>query len=205
MTVELDSAPTLMVPCEEKGETIVREVRLGRLTTDRLRFLWDKLKGFDTLFNDYVRGDFAAFVDHFLLNVNGQPQPAGLMWDVDDVGILFLNELKSDHSATAHFCFWDGRFRGREKLCREMVKLAFDIYGFRRIEVQVPHYAKKTLHAVQSIGFVSEGIRRQAIFYKDQWFDVRLFSVIKEDLEKWDRVYSEKKKLAKQPLSQKTS
>ena len=182
MTTELLEPPVLVVPCEEKGGTVMREVRLASLTIDRLRFLWDKLRGFDTLFNDFTEGDFTAFVDHFLLNVNGEVRPAGLIWDVDDVGILFLNDLRSDHSATAHFCFWDKKFRGREHLCREMLRLVFDTYGFRRIEVQVPRYAKKTLYAIEKIGFVYEGTRREAIFYKGQWFDVRLYSVLEGEL-----------------------
>ena len=64
-----------------------------------------------------------------------------------------------------------------------MLKMVFETYGFRRIEVQVPLYATKTLQAIENIGFVKEGTRRQAIFWRKEWYDVRLYSVLKEDLD----------------------
>ena len=77
-----------------------------------MKFLWDKLSKFDVLFNDFVKGDFEAFVSHFIVQVDGKPEPAGLLWDIDDVGIILVNNIVPFESATAHFVFWDGRFRG---------------------------------------------------------------------------------------------
>ncbi len=182
MTTELLDPPILTVTCKEKKETFEREVRLTKLTVERLGYLWEKLQPFDTLFNDFVDGDFEAFVGHFLLNINGEIRPAGLMWDVDDVGMIFLNELKPGLSATAHFCFWDRRFKGRENLLKGMLKHAFETYDFRRIEVRVPHYASKTLHAVQSLGFTSEGILREAALYKGEWYNVTILSMLWDEL-----------------------
>ena len=177
------------VKCSEPEGEIVRSVRLARLSVERIQFLWEKLKGFDTLFNDFVKDDFAAFVNHFVMEVNGEPVPTGLLWDIDDIGIFLLQDITPHQSATAHFLFWDKRFRGRRQLCIEMLKYAFDNYKFQRIQVEVPLYAYHTMNAVESIGFVLEGRMRKAILWNDKWFDVNLYSVLPSDL---DRVAKKK-------------
>jgi len=178
-----DRTVIVNVECSEPEGTVVRSVRLASLSAERMAFLWDKLKGFDTLFNDFVKGDYAAFVNHFVMEVNGQPVPTGLFWDVDDVGIFLLHDIIPFQSATAHFVFWDKRFRGREALCIEMLKYAFENYKFERIKVEVPLYAYHTMDAVEGLGFVLEGRMRRAVLYHDRWFDVNIYSVLPEDLE----------------------
>lgn len=182
------------VKCSEPEGEVVRSVRLAHLSVDRMRFLWEKLREFDTLFNDFVKDDYAAFVNHFVLEVNGEPVPTGLLWDVDEIGIFLLHDIIPHQSATAHFVFWDRRFRGREELCIEMLKYAFDAYKFQRIKVEVPLYAYHTMDAVESLGFVLEGRQRRAILYHERWFDVNLYSVLPEDLENPVRLNKIKRK-----------
>lgn len=168
----------LDVKCSEPDGEVVRFVRPMLLDLDKLEFLWNTFKEYDVLFNDWVDGDFKAFINHFLRQENGELVAAGLMWEVDDVGMFYLNEIKPAVSATAHFVFWDLRFRGREDLCREMVKYVFEKYQFQRIEVRVPLYATKTLRAVSSLGFVQEGRIRGVAPYKGDMYDMMIFSTL---------------------------
>jgi len=138
-----------------------------------------KLKDFDVLFNDFVRGDFAAFVDHFVRQAGNELVPTGLIWEVDDVGIFLLNDIRISHSGMAHFAFWDRRFSGREALCREMIEYVIEEYELEKISVQVPVYANHTLQAVERIGFVREGRLRKEILYKGKWFDVNTYSILR--------------------------
>ena len=149
-----------------------------------MQFLWNKLKDFDVLFNDFVRGDFKAFVNHFIVQIDGQPAPAGLIWDVDDVGIILANNIVPFESCEVHFVFWDGRFRGREELMRKMLEYGFETYKFRRMRTEVPLYAAKTKKSVERIGFIQEGRLRKAALWKGEWFDVDVFSILPEDLDK---------------------
>ena len=176
-----DRTVVVNVKCREPEGEVVRSVRLARLSIDRMAFLWEKLKGFDTLFNDFVKGDYKAFVNHFVLEVNGEPVPTGLLWDVDDVGIFLLHDIIPYQSATAHFVFWDKRFRGREDLCIECLKYAFETYKFQRIKVEVPLYAHHTMDAVEKMGFVLEGRMRKAVLYHDKWFDVNIYSMLPDE------------------------
>jgi len=173
----------LEVVCNERDSKVVRFVRPTELSLKRLEFIWEKLKDFDVLFNDYVKGDFSAFVDHFVKQKDGELTAAGLMWDVDDVGMFFLNEIKPAISGTAHFTFWDQKFRGREVLCRKMLRYVFETYKFKRIEIRVPVYARHTMAAVERIGFIQEGRLRDISLYKGKWFDTNLYSILPSDLE----------------------
>lgn len=178
-----DRNDILKFECNEPEGKIVRSVSLTKLSLDRLQFLWDKLSPFDVLFNDFVKGDFQAFMRHFVVQVEGQPVPAGLFWDVDDVGILLMKDIKPLVSCTAHFVFWDRRFRGRENLCRGMIRYAFDTYKFERIEVRVPLYAQDTILAVERLGFTKEGRIRRATPYKDDWFDMNIYSILPGEID----------------------
>jgi len=171
--------PVLSVECDEPDGKIIRHVRLASLTVERIRFLWERLREFNVLFNDQVRVDFGSFVEHFLLQVDGEFVPAGLIWDVDDVGIFFLNEINEGVSATAHFVFWDRRFSGRRELCRKMIEYVFATYDIERIEVRVPIYAYFTIRAVELIGLRREGRLRHAVKYEDKWFDILVYSILR--------------------------
>lgn len=176
------NVPVLTVECDEPRGKVKREVRLTQLSMDRIKFMWDRLNKFDVLFNDFVRGDVKEFINHFVVVIDGEPRPTGLIWDIDDVGIFFLNEIRPLQSASAHMVFWDRRFKGREELCRAMLRYVFDQYKLRRIQVEVPLYANSTLQTMERIGFVKEGRKRKAIKYKGEWFDVNLYSILPEEL-----------------------
>jgi len=169
--------------CTEPEGTVVRTVTPTKLSAERLGFLWEKLSEFDVLFNDFVNGDLRAFISHFIVQVDGELKPTGLFWDVDDVGILLLKEMIPLQSAEAHFVFWDRRFRGRENLCRGMLKHVFDQFKFERIEVRVPLYAQDTILAVERLGFVKEGRLRRCVPYKGDWFGVNIYSVLPDEVE----------------------
>ena len=171
----------MQVECSEPEGTVVRSLKLCELTVEKLAFFWEKLKDFDVLFNDFVRGDFPAFLEHFVLQVNGEPVPAGLIWEVDDVGLFLLNEIIPGVSGMGHFVFWDRRFTGRENLCRQMARYALETYDLQKISVAVPVYAYFTLRAMELIGFVREGRLRREALYKGKWFDVNRYSILRDE------------------------
>jgi RimJ/RimL family protein N-acetyltransferase len=168
--------------CDEPGGKVVRTVRVGDYSFKTLKLLWENLSQFETLFNDHFEKDFSRFVSAFVRQENGEPVPTGLMWLVDDIGMLRLTDMVPLESASAHFIFWDRRFRGREELIRKMLEHVFEKYKFHRIKVEVPLYAQKTLVAVERIGFTKEGRMREAVRYKGEWFDANLYSMLEGDL-----------------------
>ena len=149
---------------------------------EKLLNYYERLKKFDIIFNTDVPNDPIAFAQLFLnQNSNGFVEARGLIWEVDDVGILYLTNIGS-RSATAHFSFWDQRIRGRETLLREMVRYAMKEYGFERIETRAGLHATKAIRAVERIGFVKEGRLRKIINYKGKLFDAYVYSLLREEV-----------------------
>ena len=171
----------MVVECDEPEGVVVREVRPLYLTVDKLNGLYEKLKEFDVLFNDHVGNDLESFLNAFLTEVNGEMQSTGLLWEVDDVGILYLTDIRPGYDAYAHFSFWDRRFRGREDLVRQMIRYVIKKFGFHRITVDVPKYAAPTMGFVERIGFIKEGVRRKVVKYKGEWFDAIQYAIVESD------------------------
>lgn len=174
----------LEIECDEPEGKVLRRVRLCQLSMAKLREIYDRLKGFDVIFNDMVRGGFEEFVG-MLFDIDQEHSslvPSGLVWEVDDVGILFLTEIRPAFEAQAHFVFWDRRFRGRRELCQAMTKHVMEEFKLHRIFAEVPAYASNTAAFVRGLGFKPEGRKRSSVKYKGQWFDVKLFAVIEGEL-----------------------
>lgn len=180
---ELDQSKVLLaVECNEPDGKVVRSVRPCRLTLDKFRFFYSKIGQFKTLLNEDI-DTFEKFVSSFMYQDEaGVLHPTGLIWEVDDVGLLFLTEIKPMFEAQAHFVFWDRRFKGRKRLILEMLAYVFHKYSFHRIVVEVPLYAAKTMNAVERIGFVKEGRKREAVRHNGMWFDVNLYSILESEV-----------------------
>jgi RimJ/RimL family protein N-acetyltransferase len=176
------SEVVLSVECTEPEGQVVRHVRRCELSFEKLRFLWEKLSPFHEVFNA-PHQDFGQFVSLLIAtNGEGNYEPTGLFWEVDDVGILYITDIRPGFEATAHFSFWDRRYRGREPLIMAMVKYVFALLELRRITVEIPMYAHSLRGFVERMGFVHEGRRREAIFHKDKWFDSNVYSLLRRDV-----------------------
>lgn len=179
-----DQHGVVAVKCTEPDYSGYRVVRFVQLSRDKIREYYEKMKDFDVLFNDWIRGNPEAFTANFLRPMpDGRIGATGLIWEVDDVGILFLTDIIPGATASAHFTFWDRRLTGRQDLVKEFLAIVMDELHFRRVEVEIPLYAYPLFSFVEEVGFKKEGRKRSAVLYKEQWFDTNLYSVIKEDYE----------------------
>lgn len=179
----MESGRTILsVECSEPEGPIVRDVKQVSLTKEKLYEYYEKISQFNVVFNDLVPNDPVTFASIFLgQEADGTFFAKGLIWEVDDVGIIYITDLDSS-SCLAHFTFWDKRLRGREKLIRESLKYGFERYGFERIEVRVPLYSKPVLNMIERVGLTKEGRLRNATRFDGQWFDVNIYSVLREEL-----------------------
>jgi RimJ/RimL family protein N-acetyltransferase len=179
----LSGEPFLSVECQEPEGIVTRSVRFSRLDANKIRFLYEKLSQFDTLFDDYIRDDFESFLKVFMSPLpDGDVEAAGLVWEVDDVGILYLTNIVPNVEALVHAAFWDRRLKGREELCREMIRLLMDQFDFHRLTARIGLYSKATLDFVERVGFKKEGRLRQATLFKGEWFDVNIYSILKGEV-----------------------
>jgi hypothetical protein len=144
--------------------------------------VFQRIRGFRTLFNDEFSGSFEEFVSYLVKGTKDDPKPNGIIWIVDDVGMLYLTKVVAGRDAIAHFTFWDGKLAGRTPLLKEMIKYVFRRYGFRRLTTEFPvkFFALSTV--VRDLGFKNEGTRRKAVKINGTWHDVALRGILREEL-----------------------
>lgn len=182
----LDEPIILSARCSEPEGSIVRSVRSMTLTPSNLHKFWEHSRQFKTLFTKEVNDDFLKFLELFIVSdKEGLPIDCnGLFWVVDDfVGVLYMTDIKPGYDALVHYTFFDRRQRGRQPLIRKMLKYVFEHYGFRRLTVEIPKYAVDSTNAfVRSLNFKEEGRKRKAAYYENQWFDVMIYGILREEV-----------------------
>ena len=176
----MDKEVVFSCKCEEPEGTVERSVYFAPLTPERINRYYEKLSKFPTLFNRHITG-IEDFLTSFITQDGDSIKANGIIWEVDDVGLFFITDIYPNYQATGHFTFWDRRFRGREVLLKTALKYAFKEFDFHRIITEVPLYTPATLGAVERVGFVKEGRLRKATWYQGEWWDVNLYSILREE------------------------
>lgn len=192
----MNEEPIIEVECQEPKGTFIRRVYPMKLTHDNLTKFWSKSRKYPTLFSQELRDDFDKFIDTFVCrDDDGTLMTRGLLWVVDDfLGVFYITDIRPELDALCHFSFFDGRIKGRDKLAKEMVKYVFKEYKFRRLTAHVPLFLApcssgngKATPAVaafiKSIGFKPEGRIRKAAIYRNTYFDVIIFGILREEAE----------------------
>lgn len=160
-------------------------------TWENLTLFWKKSSKYPTLFNREIRADFNKFVDLFASqDSGGKLYGKGLFWRIDTkdeelVGVFYMTDFNVPVEATVHFSFLDGRIKGRIPLAKAMVKYVFDEFRFNRLSAALPVYVvPASFQFVEGIGFQKEGRKRRAVEFDNKFFDVVLYGILKDDVNK---------------------
>jgi hypothetical protein len=184
MTAIQVETPVLSIPCNEPEGLFVRHVYKMDLSIENILMFWEKAKAYPTVFGHEVH-DFKQFCELFISTDADMTNvwSHGLFWRIDDfVGVFYLTNITAVE-AKAHYTFFDKRQKGRERLTFSMVEMAFQRYGFRRLTVELPGYVKPyTEDFVKRLGFKLEGRKRKAVEYNNEWFELKIFGILKEEV-----------------------
>ena|SRR5579863_3298219 len=99
-------------------------------------------------------------------------------------GAIGLHVIDQRHRNTSIGYWLDGEYEGRgimTRACRAIVTEGFRQYGLHRIEIRCATGNSRSLAIPRRLGFVEEGILREAEWVFDQWFDLRVFSMLEQD------------------------
>lgn len=172
----------------ELGEVVLElddfKVRRMNLSAETLQEFWEHARQYPVIFGKEVLDNPSEFISLFIHNNNGTLEANGLFFVVNDfLGIFYLTDIIPGEDALAHYTFFDRRHHNREELVRKMLEYVFKRYDFQRLSVQIPNYATpQARHFIQDCGFSYEGKRRKAAFYKNNWFDINLYGILKSEV-----------------------
>lgn len=181
--------------CDEPKGKILRTVWMMPYTPENIMKLWNKCSNFPILFGDTVHSS-KEFLDLFLSLrvVDGKPElvPNGIFYVIDDfVGVYYVTDIIAGVDATVHYSFFDKKYQGRIGITKELIKYGFDEFGFQRLTVEIPMYVahrgtkrddSPVFKFVEDLGFKFEGRKRKCVFYKNEWFDKKLFGLLKSEV-----------------------
>ncbi|SDZ31361.1 GNAT family N-acetyltransferase [Thermoactinomyces sp. DSM 45892] len=112
---------------------------------------------------------------------------AGIWYQDELVGCIGYNEV-NQHNRFAKIGYWlseDMQGRGIMRLaCAEMVRYGFQEMGLNRIEIRVAKSNHRSKAIPQKLGFVQEGMIRQAEWLYDHYVDHLVFGLLREEYEK---------------------
>lgn len=108
----------------------------------------------------------------------------GLMYVTDLIPMQGENRFMS---ASWHATTWGIVATPKVPLARMAIQYLFRTLGLHRLEVQVPLRAGGAIRiAKKKIGFVEEGVRRQAYRQDGTYWDVLVLSLLEDEVAQWE-------------------
>lgn len=188
--IEPDAGLLFELPCwdSRNGEhqyqvKLIREFDSNySLSENKIRELWIRAKEHKALFSDYTDGKFEPFF--WLLT-----DPRAVWFEIvrsDDqsnVGVIYLTAVKPLFEADCHMAMWDSIAVGKEPLALFAMEWIMDRYKLHRLNAFVPTYQRGVLRWCDRLGFVQEGVRREAVLFRGQWADLVQFGILRPEVE----------------------
>ena len=154
-------------------------VKYAKLTKEKVHYWWEKLKNFDHLFNDDTYYDeINFFTKMFGENTH--------ILEVEDKGIMVLDNVIEGLKAQAHVSFWDFKLSARTKLIQDCLIWAILEFNLYRIEISIPEFSRALRRFVERrLNFKYEGRLRETLWYKGQLVDMIVLSVLRREVLEW--------------------
>lgn len=101
------------------------------------------------------------------------------------VGESVLKDLETTNRSCG-FRIWISGARNQglgTEATRLTLRHAFNDQGLHRVELAVYAFNPRACHVYEKVGFVQEGVKRQALLFDDEWVDAHTMSILKHE---WD-------------------
>jgi RimJ/RimL family protein N-acetyltransferase len=103
--------------------------------------------------------------------------------EVEDVGLIFLTDIIPGFTASFHCVFWDKQLGElRRQVMTEFLRECFDSFKLTRIQATVPELNPPYIKQLRKVGFVEEGVIRQAWREPDMDYNVHVLGLLKGEV-----------------------
>ena len=117
-------------------------------------------------------------------NASRSSLTTGIWVDEEIRGAISLHRIDARHRSSSVGYWLDAAVEGRgimTRACRALVTEGFQTYGLHRIEIRCALGNHRSCAIAQRLGFVEEGVLREAEWLYDHWVDLRVFSMLEQD------------------------
>jgi len=174
----------LLRPLEVEDYEVWKEANLNMLDS---RNLWDLgRKSKDELTKSY----FKKFVSAQAKNRNSDTFYSLAIFDKQGslIGVVSIMEVARRMTHTAYLGYrifnnyW-GMGYGYEAV-KAMIEIGFDDLNLHRLEAGIEHGNKRSIRLAKSLGMRREGVKKRALFFRDKWVDIVMYTLTSEDVGK---------------------
>ncbi len=102
---------------------------------------------------------------------------------MQSVGAAYISHVMKNFDMTVHIAVWDKIASGREQLFWKVLGWAAERYNVHRMTTFIPPYQQGTIRFTGRMGFKQEGVMREGVLYKDQWWPLYTFGLLRSELE----------------------
>jgi ribosomal-protein-serine acetyltransferase len=109
---------------------------------------------------------------------------SNILFEGQICGVIGLHTINQRDRSTSIGYWLDAAYEGRAimtRACRAMVSEGFLQRGLHRIEIRCATGNGRSSAIPRRLGFVEEGILREAEWLFDHWVDLRVFSMLEQD------------------------
>ena len=164
-------------------------VELRRASPSDAEFLLALVSGDET--RDFL-GLAAETIEEVLADIDrSEREPESFGWlvaeaDGERVGCAAYQLLNSrNRIVEGRRLVVDPRFRGRglgDAIGRAFQQLVLGELGFHRLELQIYGFNERAIAHAERVGYVREGVKRQAYLKNGAWQDAVLYSMLQDEL-----------------------
>lgn len=106
------------------------------------------------------------------------------IWAGDQLcGSISLHKIDARNRSTSIGYWLDAAYEGRgimTRACRALTTEGFRSYGLHRVEIRCATGNAKSAAIPLRLGFIEEGLLREAEWLYDHWVDLRVFSALEK-------------------------
>jgi hypothetical protein len=146
------------------------------LTKEKLDHLWEQVRQFPKVFDDFSKGNFDDFARRFFI-------PNNVFIDIGPgLGLAAGFAVKPGLDAVLHLVMFDRRLRGREMVFREIMSYFFKHLRLRRMTAMIADDCQTAIKLVERLGFKEEGRMKRAVLRDGKLHDQLIYGILVEEM-----------------------
>lgn len=157
------------------------QVRNMVMTLEKIKWLWDEMNHYRSLFSDLTKGS----ADNFY-NVIMQPDSFWLeVVDANEllIGVIYWTGMGQVIDCDVHIVFFDRKPTEKIPLCKEVAKWFFaEFPQFHRMSATLPEFYHATIRIARRIGFRLEGRKRQSQLMGGRYVDELVLGLLASEV-----------------------
>lgn len=151
------------------------DFKLVTFSPEKLDSIWEKIKGFDSIFVDDRMAKKEVYLKQFVKRDTIVLE--------NDGGIIIITKIDPGLKATFHPVFWDHKLSARKEDLKDVLIWTFLYFNLERIETQIAPYAKAAIRFIEKkMGFSYEGTLRSYVRKNNNPMNMKVYSILRGEV-----------------------